>query len=167
MKSFLRNVSPRRAAVDLWEVLGAPSEYRFVGLMMAAAVTGGIFYVMNQQGGRDLPPPPKIVYFPSFVEGRTDAQILAENREATAKARAAEAEEEASAERVRQMYRAVGNATGIDADKAYADGNAERAAIKAKIAAERKAILDRNLVKNPVFEAEQKKLQEKSETPGE
>ena len=72
-------------------------------------------------------------------------------------------EEEASAERVRQMYRAVGNATGVDADKAYKEGNAERAAIKAKIDAERKAILDRNLVRNPVFEAEQKKLQAQGE----
>ncbi len=167
MKGFFRNVSPRRAAIDLWEVLGAPSEYRFVGLVMAAAVTGGIFYVMNQQGGRDLPHPPKIVYFPSFLEGRTDAEILAENRKATAEARAREAEEEASAERVRQMYRAVGNATGVDADKAYAEGNKEREAIKAKIDAERKAILDRNLVRNPVFEAEQKKLQEKSENSDE
>lgn len=167
MKGFFRNVSPRRAAIDLWEVIGAPSEYRFVGLVMAAAVTGGIFYVMNQQGGRDLPHPPKIVYFPSFLEGRTDAEILAENRKATAEARAREAEEEASAERVRQMYRAVGNATGVDADKAYAEGNKEREAIKAKIDAERKAILDRNLVRNPVFEAEQKKLQEKSENSDE
>ncbi|MFY7836698.1 MAG: hypothetical protein ACOVQ0_10495 [Novosphingobium sp.] len=167
MKGFFRNVSPRRAAVDLWEVLGAPSEYRVVGLLMAAAVTGGVFYVMSQQGGRGLPRPPEIVYFPSFLEGRTDAEILAENREASAKARAAQAEEEASAERVRQMYRAVGNATGVDADKAYREGNAERAAIKAKIDAERKAILDRNLVKNPVFEAEQKKFREKSENAGE
>lgn len=164
MKGFFRNVSPRRAAIDLWEVLGAPSEYRLVGLLMAAAVTGGVFYVMSNQGGRGLPHPPEIIYFPSFLEGRTDAEILAENRAATAKARAAEAEEEASAERVRQMYRAVGNATGVDADKAYAEGNAERAAIRAKIDAERKAILERNLVRNPVFDAEQKKLQKKSET---
>lgn len=163
MKAFFRKVSPRRAVVDLWEVLGSPSEYRFIGLMMAAAVTGGIFYVMTQQGGRGLPRPPQIVYFPSFLEGRTDAEILAENREATAKARAIEAEEEASAERVRQMYRAVGNATGVDTKKAYEEGNAERAAMKAKIDAERKAILDRNLVKNPVFEAEQKKLQSPNE----
>jgi hypothetical protein len=167
MKGFFKNVSPRRAAVDLWEVLGAPSEYRLVGLVMAAAVTGGVFYVMSQQGGRGLPRPPEIVYFPSFLEGRSDAEILAENREATAKARAVEAEEEASAERVRQMYRAVGNATGVDTKKAYEDGIAERAAIKAKIDAERKAILDRNLVRNPVFEAEQKKLQEEQANSGE
>ncbi|MFN3469004.1 MAG: hypothetical protein ACK4Z7_04815 [Novosphingobium sp.] len=164
MKGFFRNVSPRRAVIDLWEVLGAPSEYRFVGLLMAMAVTGGIFYVMGQQGGRGLPRPPELIYFPSLAEGRSDAEILAENREATAKARAEAAREEESAERIRQMYRAVGNATGIDADKAYEAGKAERAAIEAKIDAERKVLLEKHLVKNPVFEAEQKKLQSQADS---
>ncbi|MBA4355101.1 MAG: hypothetical protein C0409_10450, partial [Novosphingobium sp.] len=64
-------------------------------------------------------------------------------------------EEEASQERVRQMYRAVGNATGVDTVKAYEEGKAERAAAKAKIDAERKAILDKHLIDNPVFDKAQ------------
>jgi hypothetical protein len=37
--------------LDLWQVLGAPSEYRLRGLVLAGLVTGGIFYVMvNQEG---------------------------------------------------------------------------------------------------------------------
>ncbi|MFM2302573.1 MAG: hypothetical protein RLZZ84_2309, partial [Pseudomonadota bacterium] len=43
MKGFFRNISPRRAVVDLWEVFGAPSEYKLIGLVLATAVTGGIF----------------------------------------------------------------------------------------------------------------------------
>ena len=35
MKSFFRNVSPRRAVVDFWQVLGAPSEYRGIALVLA------------------------------------------------------------------------------------------------------------------------------------
>lgn len=155
MKAFFRNVSPRRALVDLWQVLGAPSEYRTIALVLSAAVTGGIFFVMSNQGGRGLPLPPKVVYFPSFIEGRTDAEILAENRAATAKARAEEAEEEASQERVRQMYRAVGNATGVDTVDAYEKGKAERAAERARIDAARKAILDKHLIDNPVFDKAQ------------
>ena len=158
MKAFFRNVSPRRALVDLWQVLGAPSEYRAIALVLAAMITGGIFFVMSNQGGRGLPRPPVVTYFPSLLEGRSDAEILAENRIASAKARAEEAEEEASAERVRQMYKAVGNATGVDTKKAYDEGVAERAEEKRKIDAARKAILDKHLIANPVFDAEQKRL---------
>lgn len=158
MKAFFRNVSPRRALVDLWQVLGAPSEYRAIALVLASLVTGGIFVVMSNQGGRGLPHPPVVTYFPSLLEGRSDAEILAENRIASAKARAEEAEEEAGAERVRQMYKAVGNATGVDTRKAYDEGVAERAEEKRKIDAARKAILDKHLVDNPVFDAEQKRM---------
>lgn len=157
MKAFLRNVSPRRALVDLWQILGAPSEYRAIALVLAAMVTGGIFVVMSNQGGRGLPRPPVVTYFPSLLEGRSDAEILEENRIATAKARAEEAEIEAGQERVRQMYKAVGNATGVDTKKAYDDGVAERAAEKRKLDAERKAILDKHLIDNPVFDATQKR----------
>lgn len=163
MKAFFRNVSPRRAIADLWQVLGAPSEYRTIALVLAAMVTGGIFFVMSNQGGRGLPHPPKVIYFPSFLEGRTDEQILAENRAATAKARAEEAEEEASAERVRQMYKAVGNATGVDTKTAYEEGKAEREADRQKRDAARKAILDKHLVDNPVFDRAQKAEQDSSQ----
>lgn len=156
MKAFFRNVSPRRAVADLWQVLGAPSEYRAIALVLAALVTGGIFFVMSNQGGRGLPRPPKVIYFPSFLEGRSDSEILAENRVATAKAKAEEAEYEAGQERVRQMYKAVGNATGVDTNKAYEEGKAEREAEQRKIDAERKAILDKHLIDNPVFDREQK-----------
>lgn len=159
MKGFFRNVSPRRAVVDLWEVIGAPSEYRRVGLIMAAMVTGGIFFVMTQQGGRGLPRPPEITYFPSLLESRTDAEILAENKAATAKAKAEAAEEEASQERVRQMYKAVGDATGVETRKAYEEGKAEREAERKKVEAARKAVLDKHLIDNPVFDADMKKAQ--------
>lgn len=152
MKAFFRNVSPRRAVVDLWEVLGAPSEYRKLGLILAAMVTGGIFFVMSQQGGRGLPRPPEITYFPSFLEGRTDAEILAENKAATARAKAEIAEEEAQQERIRQLYRAVGDATGVETKKPYEEGKAEREAYQRKLDAARKAILDKHMIDNPVFD---------------
>ena len=153
MKSFFRNVSPRRAIIDFWQVLGTPSDYRAIALVLATIITGTIFVALGSEGGRGLPDPPKVIYFPSLIEGRTDAEILAENFEATAKVRTEEAEEEARQERMRQMYRAVGDATGVDTVKAYEEGKAERAAAKAKLDAERKAILDKHLVDNPVFDA--------------
>ena len=130
MKNFFRNVSPRRAIMDLWQIMGAPSEYRTRGLVLAACVTGGIFYLMVQQEGRGLPRPPKVLYFESWRADRSDKEIIAGNIAATKKARAEEAEEERHAENIRQMYKAVGAATGIDTEKMYQQGKAEREAEK-------------------------------------
>ena len=163
MRAFFRNVSPRRAIVDFWQVFTAPSEYRRVGLLMAAAVTGTIFYAMAMEGGTALPRPPEIIYFPSFLEGRSDAEILAENKVATARAKAEEAEEEARQERIRQMYKAVGDATGVETKRAYEEGKAEREAWRKKVEAARKEVLDKHLADNPVYDAEMKKA--KTEAP--
>jgi hypothetical protein len=130
MKGFFSNVSPRRAFSDLWQVLGAPGEYRMRSLLMSGCITAGIFFLMMQQGGRGLPRPPEVVYFDSWRADRDDAEIKAGNIAAAKAAAAAEAEEERHAENIRQMYRAVGAATGIDTQKMYAEGKAEREAQK-------------------------------------
>lgn len=147
MKEFFRNVSPRRAVLDLWQVIGAPTEFRWPGFALAAMVTGGIFWVMVNQGGRALPPPPKVVYFESWRADRSDREIIAGNIAAAKKAREEAAEEERHAENIRQMYKAVGAATGLDTETMYKNGNAER---KAEAEAEQKrntALLDRYLDK--------------------
>jgi hypothetical protein len=147
MKGFFSNVSPRRAFMDLWRVLGAPSEYRTRSLLLAATITGGIFFLMMQQEGRGLPRPPKVIYIESWRADRSDAEIIAGNIAATKKARAEEAEEDLHAENIRKMYKAVGGATGIDTQKMYDQGTAEREAEKKAEFARNKALLDRYLVK--------------------
>lgn len=146
MTSFLRMVSPKRAIVDLWQYIGAPSEFKWRSFVMAACVTGGIAYVMIQQEGRGLPHPPKVIYFESLAPDRTDKEIIAGNIAATKKARAEEAEEEARREDIRQMYKAVGAATGLDTQKMYEDGKKEREAEKQAEAAKNAAILKNNVI---------------------
>ena len=143
MKGFFRNVSPLRAVQDLWQLLGAPNEYRTRSLLMAASITGGIFYVMVQQEGRGLPRPPTVIFFESWRADRSDKEIIAGNIAATKQARAEAAEEEARAEDVRQMYKAVGAATGLDTKTMYEQGKAEREAEARAQAARNKALLDR------------------------
>ena len=58
MKEFFRNVSPVRAIKDLWQILGAPTEYRWRGLAFAVLAPGGIFSVLGEPVGRGLPPTP-------------------------------------------------------------------------------------------------------------
>lgn len=143
MKTFFSMVSPRRALVDLWRVLGAPSEFRWPGLILAFLMTGSIFILMVGQEGRALPPPPKVLYFESWRADRSDAEIKAGNIAAAKKAREEEAAEEARAEDIRQMYKAVGAATGIDTETMYKQGKAEREAAARAEAARNKALLDR------------------------
>jgi hypothetical protein len=149
MKAFFRNVSPRRAVLDLWNVLGAPSEFRTRALVMAGLVTGGIFYLMTQQEGRGLPKPPTIIYFESWRADRSDADILKGNIAAQKKADAQAAAEDQRAEDIRKMYKAVGAATGIDTQKMYDEGTKERLAEK-KAEQEKNAALYRRITGKPV-----------------
>jgi len=147
MKAFISNVSPRRAVLDLWRVLGAPSEFRWAGFAGAAIVTGSLFTVMAGQGGRALPPPPKIIYITSWRAGRSDAEIIAGNIAAERKARAEAAEAERRAADIRHMYKVVGAATGLDTDAMAKQADAERAAEARAQAARNKALLERYLPK--------------------
>ena len=147
MKEFFRNVSPVRAVKDIWQILGAPTEYRWRGLAFAVLATGGIFSVMWQQGGRGLPRPPEVIYFESWRADRTDAEIIAGNIEATKKARAEAAAEQARADDIRGMYKAVGAATGLDTEAMDRQAKAEREAEARATEARNKALLDRLVVK--------------------
>lgn len=147
MKEFFRNVSPVRAIRDLWQILGAPSEYRLRSLALAMLVTLGIFSVMWQQGGRGLPRPPEVIYFESWRADRSDAEIIAGNIEATKRAKADAAAEEARAEDVRKMYKAVGAATGLDTEAMDRQGKADREAEARAKEARTKELLDRLVVK--------------------
>ena len=147
MKVFLSNVSPRRAVIDLWNVLGAPSEFRWPGFLMAAMVTGSIFWLMMGQEGRALPQMPKIIYINSWRADRSDAEIIAGNIAAARKARAEQAEEDRRNADIRHMYKAVGAATGLDTDTMAKQADAERAADARAKAAHDKALNQRYLPK--------------------
>lgn len=149
MKEFFRNVSPRRAVLDLWQFVGAPREYRVTGLVLASCVTGGIFLVMVNQAWRGMPRRPEVIYIQSWRADRSDAEIIAGNIEASRKAKAEAAEAEMHAENIRRMYKAVGAATGLDTQKMYDEGRAEREAEKRAEDARNKALLDRYLEKKP------------------
>ena len=127
-RRFLRRLNPLAALGDLGSELAKPYPHLFKIMAAAALVTVGLFSVMWQEGAAGLPHPPKITYIQSFEPGRSDAEIVAGNIAATKAARAAEAEEAASAERVRQIYKTLGRASGMDVDKIEAEAKADREA---------------------------------------
>ena len=134
-RRLLSRLNPLAALGDLGSELAKPYPHRFKIMAASAVVTMGLFSVMWQEGAAGLPLPPKITYIESFAPNRSDAEIVAGNIAATKAARAAEAEQAASAERVRQIYKTLGRVSGMDVDKIEAQAKADAAAEAAAKAA--------------------------------
>lgn len=127
-RSFFRRFNPLNALGDLGRELATPYPHRFKFMAMALALTFAIFSVIWREGDAGLPLPPKVVYVESLAPGRSDAEIMAGNIAATKAGRAAEAEKAASAERIRQMYKTLGEVSGMDVEEIEARAKAEREA---------------------------------------
>jgi len=126
-REFFRLINPLAAARDLRNELVQPRPHRWPLMGVAAASTFAVFSVMYQEGSVGMPLPPNIIYFESWLGERSDAEIVAGNIAATNARKAREAEQAASAERVRQMYKALGRASGMDVDTIEAKAQAEQA----------------------------------------
>ena len=134
-RRFLQLINPLNALGDLGRELARPHPHRWPLMGVAAATTFAVFSVMWQEGAAGLPRPPKITYIESFAPGRSDAEILAGNRAATQASRAAAAEEAASQERMRQMYKTLGRVSGMDVEAIERKARAEQANDAARKAA--------------------------------
>ena len=114
MKRFLRLFSPRRAASDFKSAWDQPTPHRWPILGVAAAFTFAVFTIAVPNTEYGEPERPEVIYYEGFEPGRTDEEIrLANIRNQCVKDLRAE-QEEARAERRRDLYRALGDATGLD-----------------------------------------------------
>lgn len=128
MREFFRRVSPRRAVSDFAEQWSHPTPHRWQILGVACAATFCLFMLLIPESQRIKPAAPDLVFISTFEEGRTDAQIIAENcanqqAKDELEQRIAESEEAR-----REMYRALGRATFIDVDEMEREAQARRAA---------------------------------------
>ena len=147
MNGFFHKISPVGAVGDVIDYIRAPRPHRLGFLALAAAATFAVFSLIMSENHVGLPKLPEVIYFPSFLPGRTDAQIRRENIEATKKARAEEALDEAEDAQIRANYKAMGDALNMDTRTAIERGNAERAAAKRRYDAFNAEILRKHLVK--------------------
>lgn len=136
---FFRHVSPTGAVQDLWRQLGPETPHRWLFMGLSALVTVGLFSVMWQEESQGLPPPPEVIFVESWRADRGDAEIIAGNIAAQKVKEERLAAEAASAERIRQMYKALGRASGMDVDAIEREARAEQEAEKAKANAARAA----------------------------
>ncbi|AKH43969.1 hypothetical protein FHS61_001283 [Altererythrobacter atlanticus] len=127
---FWRNVSPSGAVADFVSVW-RDNPHRWRVLAVSIAATTGLMMLFIPESQLAEPPRPKITYITTFDPERTEQEIIASNlenqkRKEELEARLAEAEE-----RRKDMYRALGRATGLDVDAMEEEIAREQAAEEA------------------------------------
>lgn len=85
-------------------------------LMLAAVIPAAIFWQFGKERWRIPPAPPEVEYISTFEEGRTDAEIAASNRANQAVQDRLRAEQRQREEEVKEAYRTLGRASGMDVE---------------------------------------------------
>ena len=125
---YLKDVSPTGMFADFAAVWKQAGSNRWRIAALSGACTFGVFYVMSNQGGRAPHPPPQVTYISSWKADRTDAEIQATNvRNQQIKEQLA-AEQAVRDRKVKDIYRTLGEVSGMDVKKIEAEAAAERAA---------------------------------------
>lgn len=133
---YWKDVNPRGMVADFIEVWKQAGRNRWRIAAASAACTFGVFYLMATQEAEGPHLPPKVVYISTLPAHRSDAEIMAENIANQKVQDAWHAEQAKRNEDVREMYKAVGRASGMDVDKIEREARADQAAA-AKAEAER------------------------------
>lgn len=125
-------VSPTGAITDFIEVFREAGPKRWRTMLLAAATTGLLFWMLTHDTWRGPPPRPKVTYINSWPLTRSDKQrhdfITANQKFNDVRA----AEQARSEEELRQMYKAVGRASGMDVDRIEREAKADAAAARAR-----------------------------------
>lgn len=149
MKGFFRNVSPFRALRDLRDQFVRPQEYRWRFVALSLAATGSIFLVFVGQRFAAMPKPLPVIYFPSLLPNRSDAEIEKENLAASKAQEAKDAQTASDEAVIRDRYKAMGDFFGMDTEKFIREGDKERAAKEAAQLKRDKQVLQQNLKREP------------------
>lgn len=120
--------NPVGGIADFWQEIRRPTPYRWPVLGASLLCTFTLLFWVTQE--RVLVPPeaPKISYISTFAAGRSDAEIVESNKANQLRKERLAAEQAKRDEEVKEMYRALGRATGIDVDAMEREIAEERAA---------------------------------------
>jgi len=129
---MLNRFNPTPGALDFWHEFRKPNPYRWPILGVSALMTFVLMYTITGETRLAQPAPPKVTYIASFPADRSDAEIIASNIENQKNQDAVAALLEQGEERKRELYRALGRASGMDVDEIDRAAAKERAAIEAE-----------------------------------
>jgi hypothetical protein len=124
---FFRIISPTGAVRDFTQVwTGNPYRWPVLGVAMLGTLT--LMLIIIPKSEIVPPAPPEITYITSLPEGRTDEEIMASNIANQKVQDELRAQQAAQEESVKDAYRQLGKATGIDTDKIERQIAADKAA---------------------------------------
>lgn len=128
---MINRFNPTPGALDFWNEFRKPTPYRWPILGVSALMTFTLMYQFTSESVLVPPAPPQVTYIASFPADRTDAEIIASNIENQRNQDAVAALLEQNEERKRELYRALGRASGMDVDEIDREAAQERAALEA------------------------------------
>jgi hypothetical protein len=123
--------NPGPGLSDFWSEFRRPNKYRFPILALSLVPVGLIMAWATSQEFYRAPERPRITYITTLEDGRTDAQIAAENAANQEIKDLRAAEEARLAKEKREIYKTLGKATGLDVEAIERKAEAERAAEEA------------------------------------
>lgn len=115
--AFFSRFNPRVGVADFWQEFRRPNPYRWRILAVSMAITGTLIYAFTQEGGFIPPERPTVSYITTFLEGRTDDEIIASNIANQELQDERQAARERTAERKRELFRTLGNVSGMDVEQ--------------------------------------------------
>lgn len=123
--------NPKAGALDFWHEFRKPNPYRWPILAASCLPLVLIFGWLSTETHYKEPARPSVTYITTLDPDRTDEEIMASNLENQEIKDLREAREEAIAERKRELYKALGRASGMDVEEIERRAEAERAAEEA------------------------------------
>ncbi len=128
---YWKDVSPTGMIAEFKAVWKQAGHNRWRIAAVSAACTFSVFYLMFQQEAKGPHPPPKVVYITTLPAHRTEAEIIASNVENQKRKEAVSRILSEREEEVRDLYKAIGRASGMDVEQIAREAEAERAAEEA------------------------------------
>lgn len=125
---FTSRFNPTGGLVDFWQEIRKPTPYRWPILGLSLLCSFALLFWVTKERVLVPPEPPKVSFISTFAAGRSDAEIIASNLANQKVKERREAERAKLEEEVKDAYRKLGRATGVDVD-----------AMERRIAEEKKA----------------------------
>lgn len=128
--SYWQNVNPVGAIADLRGVWRSAGRRRWILMLVSGMMTFGLFSVMVGQSWKRPPDRPVVTFINSWPASRSDAEIRASNIANQKLQDRLRAEQAARDEKVKDIYRSIGRASGMDVDAIDRKAKADQAAKK-------------------------------------
>ena len=132
--SIWRNINPTGAIGDFVAVWRSAGKLRWRFMLAAIAVSATLFSLIVREEERIEPRPPEITYITSWRADRSEAEILASNAANRRRQKQLAIEQAQRDLEVKNIYKAIGRASGMDVEAIDRQATAEAAASAAAAA---------------------------------